>query len=103
MNIQDIFEYLFHKMNIPKVEYSNKYSKILFFEYSCIFLNIYLNIQCSHNALINIQLNIRFIKYIFIILKLLLNIQKNISQNKNIFLNILFGEINISISSQIFM
>ena len=32
-----------------------------------------------------------------------MNIQKNISQNKNIFLNILFGEINISISSQIFI
>jgi len=31
MNIQDIFEYLFHKMNIQKVEYSNKYSKIIFF------------------------------------------------------------------------
>ena len=36
------------------------------------------------------------------IFKLLLNIQKNISQNINIFLNILFGEINISNSSQIF-
>ena len=35
--------------------------------------------------------------------KLLLNIQRNISQNKNIFLNILFGETNISISSQILM
>ena len=51
LNIQDVFEYLFHKMNIQKVEYSNKYSIYIYiYEYSCIFLKIYLNIQCSHKA-----------------------------------------------------
>ena len=60
MNIQDVFECLFHKTNIQNVEYSNKYSKKNHLNIYAYFLNIYLNIQCSHNALINTQINIQF-------------------------------------------
>ena len=77
--------------------------KSYFFEYSCIFLNIYVNIQSSDNALINIQINSQFMLINIYYIKIAIEYSKNIFQNPNIFWNILFGEINLSISSQIFI
>ena len=44
MNIHDIHEYLFQKMNIQKLNIHINIQKKYSFEYSCIFLNIYLHI-----------------------------------------------------------
>ena len=69
MNIRDIHEYLFQKMNIQKLNIHINIPKKYSFEYSCIFSNIYLNIQLEF--IINILMNIHYIE-------LLLNIQENI-------------------------
>ena len=79
MNIHDIHEYLFQKMKIQKLNIHTNIQNKYLLEYSCILLNLYLNIQFIINTLMNIH-------YI----ELLLNIQENIPSESEYLFKYLF-------------